>query len=75
VTYASTRQNLESKEARVRVVGDERDENGTDEQNELNVYSAKRSFYRSSNAIFGKAGRHASEEVILQLVKSKCMPM
>jgi len=32
-------------------------------------------FYRSSNAIFGKVGRHASEEVIFQLVKSKCMPM
>jgi len=36
---------------------------------------AKRSFYRSSNAIFGKVGRHASAEVILQLVNSKCMPM
>ena len=36
---------------------------------------AKRSFYRSSNAIFGKVGRHTSEVVILQLVKSKCMPM
>jgi len=35
----------------------------------------RRSFYRSSNAIFGKVGRHASEEVILPLVKSKCMPM
>ena len=32
-------------------------------------------FYRSSNAIFGKVGKHASEEVTLQLVKSKCMPM
>jgi len=41
------------------------------------VSYAKRSFYRSSNAIFGKVGRHASEEVILQLVivKSKYMPM
>jgi len=34
-----------------------------------------KTFYRSSNAIFGKVGRRASEEVILQLVKSKCMPM
>jgi len=32
-------------------------------------------FYRSSNAVFCKVGRRASEEVILQLVKSKCMPM
>jgi len=39
------------------------------------VSYAKRSFYRSSNAIFGKVGRHASEEVFLQLVKSKCMRM
>jgi len=39
------------------------------------VSYAKRSFYRSSNVIFGKVGRHASKEVILQLVKSKCMPM
>ena len=38
-------------------------------------FLCKRSFYRSSNAIFGKVGRHASEEVTLQLVKSKCMPM
>jgi len=36
---------------------------------------AKRSFYRAANAIFGKIGRLASEEVILQLIVSKCMPM
>ena len=35
---------------------------------------AKRSFYRSFNAIFGKIGRLASEEVILELVGSKCLP-
>jgi len=29
---------------------------------------AKRSFYRSANAIFGKVGRIATEEVILQLL-------
>ena len=33
---------------------------------------AKKSFYRAANA---KVGRHASEEVILQLVSSKCMPV
>ena len=38
---------------------------------------AKRSFYRAANAIglFGKIGRHASEEVILQIISSKCMPV
>jgi len=36
---------------------------------------AKRSLYRTANAIFGKIGRLASEEVILQLTVSKCMPM
>ena len=32
---------------------------------------AKRSFYRSANAIFGKIGRIASEEVILELIAKK----
>ena len=31
---------------------------------------AKRSFYRTANAVFGKIGRIASEEVILQLLYS-----
>ena len=35
---------------------------------------AKRSFYSSVNSIFGKLGRTASEEVILHLVHSKCLP-
>jgi len=38
------------------------------------VTHAKRSFHRAINAIFGKIGRLASEEVILELVKNKCMP-
>jgi len=33
---------------------------------------AKRSFYRAVNGIFGRIGRTASEEVILELVKSIC---
>ena len=33
---------------------------------------AKRAFYRAANAIFGKVSRAASEEVVLQLIKSKC---
>jgi len=36
---------------------------------------AKRSFYRAVNAIFGRIGRIASEEVIIQLIKSKCIPV
>lgn len=35
---------------------------------------AKRSFYRSFNVVFGKIGRSASEEVILHLISSKCLP-
>jgi len=35
---------------------------------------AKRSFYRSFNAIFGKIGRVALESVIIHLMKSKCLP-
>ena len=40
----------------------------------LNV-SKLRPKYRSANAIFGKVGRLASEEVTLQLIKSKCIPV
>ena len=39
------------------------------------VTNAKRSFNRSTNAIFGKVGRIASEEVQLLSVKSKCLPI
>jgi len=39
------------------------------------VTNTKRLFNRSTNAIFGKVGRIASEEVALQLVKSKCLPI
>jgi len=36
---------------------------------------AKRSFYRSANAIFGKIGRITSEDVILELIVKKCLPV
>ena len=36
---------------------------------------AKRKYFRSLNSIFGKVGRSASEEVTLQLVSSKCLPI
>ena len=35
---------------------------------------AKRSFYRATNAILGKTGGCATEDVILQLIRSKCLP-
>ena len=35
---------------------------------------AKRSFYRAANAILGKIGGRATEDVILQLIRSKCLP-
>jgi len=34
---------------------------------------ATASFYRAFNAVFGKKGRSSSEEVVLQLINSKCM--
>ena len=37
--------------------------------------NAKRAFYRSFKAIFGKIGRVASEDVVVELVKVKCLPM
>ena len=40
-----------------------------------NLHYAKRNFYRCANDIFGRSGRISSEEVILQLIKSKCVPM
>jgi len=39
------------------------------------IDDAKCSFYRAANAIFDKVGRLASEEVTLQLIKSKCIPV
>ena len=36
--------------------------------------NAKSSFFRSFNSIFGKVGRVASEEVVLSLLKAKCLP-
>ena len=38
------------------------------------IDEAKHSFYRAANAIFGKIGRFASEEVTLHLLKTKCIP-
>jgi len=32
-------------------------------------------FYRATNAIFGKIGRFVSEEVLIELIRCKCMPI
>ena len=37
--------------------------------------NTKKSYFYSLNAIFGKIGRNASEEVILELIRSKCIPI
>ena len=37
--------------------------------------NAKKSFYRSFNSIFGKIGRAASEHVVVELLKTKCLPV
>jgi len=39
------------------------------------VCSAKRSYYRAFNALYGKVGIAASEEVIVQLLKVKYLPV
>jgi Reverse transcriptase (RNA-dependent DNA polymerase) len=41
----------------------------------VSLDNAKRAFYRAANAIFGNVGRIASEEVTLQLISSKCIPV
>ena len=36
---------------------------------------AKKAFCRAVNALFGKIGPHSNEDVILHLIKFKCMPL
>jgi len=35
---------------------------------------AKRSFYRAANSILGKIGGRTTEDVILQFIRSECLP-
>ena len=42
---------------------------------DLCCFISKKAFYRSFNAIFGRTGRLASEEVVLHLIKVKCLPV
>ena len=39
------------------------------------ICEAKKSFYRSFNSIFGKIGRIASEDVVLELVNKQSLPV
>jgi len=41
----------------------------------ISLDKPKRSFYHAANSVFGKVGRVASEEVIIQLFNSKCVPV
>jgi len=45
-----------------------------DSSNVLSIMPKNR-FFRSLNTIFGNIGRNASEEVILELIRSKCIPI
>ena len=39
----------------------------------ISLDCAKKSFYRAFNAVFGKVGRVASENVVVELLKTKCL--
>jgi len=39
------------------------------------IDNAKQSFYGAANGIFAKISRLASEEVMVQLLKQKCLPI
>ena len=41
----------------------------------ISLDHAKHSFFRAANGIFGKVRRIASEEVVIQLIKMKCLPI
>ena len=41
----------------------------------VSVDEAKKKFYRASNAVFCQVGRYASEEVVLELLTKKCLPV
>jgi len=41
----------------------------------ISTEHSRRPFYRAANAIFGKIGRIATEEVVLHLLLTKCVPI
>ena len=38
-------------------------------------HNAKQAFHRALNAVYGRVGRFASDEVVIKLVYSKCFPI
>ena len=40
----------------------------------ITLANNKKSYYRTANAIFSKVGRSASEEVVVRLIFTKCVP-
>ena len=48
---------------------------GTSVSSDVPMIMQKKSFYRAFNAIFGKVGRLATEDVIIQLLRTKCLPV
>ena len=41
----------------------------------ISTEHSRRSFYRAANVIFGRIGRIATEEVVLHLLLTKCVPI
>ena len=41
----------------------------------ISTEESRRAFHRAANAIFGCIGRVATEEVVLQRLRSKCIPI
>jgi len=41
----------------------------------ISTEESRRAFHRAANAIFGCIGRVATEEAVLQLLRSKCIPL
>ena len=41
----------------------------------LNTEQSRHSFYRAANATFGRIGKIATEDVVLHLLQTKCIPI
>ncbi len=47
----------------------------TGKQFQCSISNNKKSFYRSFNAVYSKVGCYASEEVVVKLIATKCLPV
>jgi len=47
----------------------------TGKQFQCSISNNKKSFYRSFNAVYSKVGCYASEEVLVKLIATKCLPV